>query len=241
MSRWFRFYDEALNDKKVQRLAPHLFKTWINLLCLASKSKGKLPCDDDISFELRISVQDARQQLEDLVLAGLVDIMPDGSREPHNWQERQFTSDTSQERTRKYRERLKGKSCDVTVTPDVTTPESESYSDTDTKPKGLPSSLEPARGIEDLKGFKNVFGMKDDRKKEKLVCRAEGLGIDVEEVTKLCKDHGAKNRPAYFTALCVQRLQKGLPGLDEAVIRAALWDKGDDAYKTVLRLIMEAA
>ena len=50
MSRWFRFYDEALDDPKVQRLAPHLFKTWINLLCLASKEDGTMPSNDDIAF-----------------------------------------------------------------------------------------------------------------------------------------------------------------------------------------------
>lgn len=241
MSRWFRFYDEALNDKKVQRLAPHLFKTWVNLLCLASRGKGKLPSDDDISFELRISVQDARQQVEDLILAGLVDIMPDGSREPHNWQERQFTSDTSQERTRKYRERLKGKACDVTVTPDVTPP--ESYTDTDTEPNGLLSSPTAARAreVDDLKVVNKFFGMKDDRKKEKIVQRAEGLGLNVDELTEACNRHKPKNRPAYFTSLCVAKLQEQLPGIKEDAIRRALWDKGDDAYKALLVCILEAA
>lgn len=113
-SRWFRFYDEALDDPKVQRLAPHLFKTWINLLCLASKDGGALPSNDDIAFRLRISVQDAAQQVDDLTLAGLIDIRPDGKREPHGWSERQYASDTSAERTRKYRKRLKEKPCDVT-------------------------------------------------------------------------------------------------------------------------------
>lgn len=120
MSRWFRFYDEALDDPKVQRLAPHLFKTWINLLCLASKEDGTMPSNDDIAFRLRISVQDAAQQIDDLTLAGLIDIRPDGKREPHGWSARQYASDSSAERTRKYRKRLKEKprdvTCDVTVT-----------------------------------------------------------------------------------------------------------------------------
>ena len=30
MSRWFRFYDAALDDPKVQRLPPAIFKlTWV--------------------------------------------------------------------------------------------------------------------------------------------------------------------------------------------------------------------
>ena len=62
MSRWFRYYDEALDDPKVQRLSGDLFKVWVNLLSLASKNDGKLPSADDISFRLRISVQDAQQR-----------------------------------------------------------------------------------------------------------------------------------------------------------------------------------
>ncbi len=112
--RWFRFYDEALDDPKVQRLPPHLFKTWINLLSLASKCDGILPSVDDVAFRLRLSVQDAEQHLSDLVLAGLIDIERNGQRTPHNWQHRQYASDSSAERTRKYRERNKKNTCDVT-------------------------------------------------------------------------------------------------------------------------------
>jgi hypothetical protein len=112
--RWFRFYNEALDDPKVQRLAPHLFKAWVNLLCLASKEQGAIPSDDDIAFRLRISVADAAQQVSDLILAGLVDLLPDGSRVPHNWEERQYPSDTSAARMRKYRKTKKKTKSDVT-------------------------------------------------------------------------------------------------------------------------------
>ena len=33
---WFRAYNGIIDDPKVQRLAPHFFKGWICLLCLAS-------------------------------------------------------------------------------------------------------------------------------------------------------------------------------------------------------------
>ena len=189
MSRWFRFYDDALNDKKVQRLAPHLFKTWVNLLCLASKGAGKIPSEDDIAFELRISVSDAKQQLEDLILAGLIDICPDGSHEPHNWRERQFLSDTSADRTRKYRERISKKPSDVTgdVTGDgpVTRPESYSYSDTKINPNGL--QLEPAR-VKDQGIRFDVLKGRDDGRTKKLESRAEGLGIPVEIGRASCRE-----------------------------------------------------
>lgn len=117
---WFRAYSEALDDPKVQRLHPALFKAWFNLLCLASQHEGYLPSKDDIAFRLRISAQDASQHVDELILAELIDVMPDGRLTPHNWDGRQQPSDSSAERTRKYRKN-KAKSHgdgdgDVTVT-----------------------------------------------------------------------------------------------------------------------------
>jgi hypothetical protein len=105
--KWFRFYGEALDDPKVQRLPAHLFKTWANLLCIASQGGGKLPSDDDIAFRLRMSVHDAASNLDDLILAGLIDIDAKGVRRPHNWEKRQYVSDTSTGRVRKHRKRKK--------------------------------------------------------------------------------------------------------------------------------------
>ena len=239
MSRWFRFYDDALNDKKVQRLAPHLFKTWVNLLCLASKGGGKIPSNDDVAFELRISVQDAQQQTEDLILAGLIDIKPDGSREPHNWSERQFTSDTSVERTRKYRERINKKPCDVTVTPGVTPPESYSYSESEEESNGLLSFPTAAReGAEDRKG--NLVLGKKTKDDDRIVKRAAGLGIPTDELIAAVNRHKAKNRPAYFTKLCVEWLQPKLPRLDEQIIRDAIWKTDPKAFTAVSQLLIEA-
>ena len=67
-----------LDDPKVQRLSPTLFRAWVNLLCLASASDGKLPSIDDIAFKLRVSVQDAQQHIDELILAGLLDPTTDG-------------------------------------------------------------------------------------------------------------------------------------------------------------------
>jgi hypothetical protein len=119
---WFRFYTEALDDPKVQRLPPHLFKTWVNLLCIAGKNNGKLPSIDDIAFKLRLSSQDAEQQLSELILAGLIDITDEG-RSPHNWAARQYVSDCSTERVRKYREKKAETQCNVSVTASETAPE----------------------------------------------------------------------------------------------------------------------
>lgn len=107
MSRWFRFYDCALDDPKVQRLPDRLFKAWVNLLCLASRNAGRLPDLPDVAFALRMSDEDAIDIINDLAAAELIDGDDDGYF-PHNWKGRQFSSDndeTAAERKRKQRDR----------------------------------------------------------------------------------------------------------------------------------------
>lgn len=100
---WFRFYDDVVNDPKVQRLDPNLFKAWVNLLCIASKHNGKIPSSlDDVAFVLRASNDAVLMWIDALIDAGLIDEF-DGFLSPHNWQGRQFQSDKSTERVRKFR------------------------------------------------------------------------------------------------------------------------------------------
>jgi hypothetical protein len=103
MTRWFRVYDDILDDPKVQLLSPELFKTWVNLLAVASRNAGKLPPAHQLAFALRLGAQDMQSRLDELILAGLIDIAADGSMEPHNWSKRQWKSDDSAERVRKHR------------------------------------------------------------------------------------------------------------------------------------------
>ena len=136
MSRWFRLYDEMLDDPKAQRLPPQDFKTWINLLCLASRNDGKLPCISDIAFALRMSDNDAVTMVERLHIAGLIDKRnggPDGFRYfPHGWDKRQYKSDNSAERVKRHREKRNGDgnvSCNVTETPPDTETDTETEAD----------------------------------------------------------------------------------------------------------------
>jgi len=110
--QWFRFYVEALDDPKVQRLSPPLFKCWVNLLCLAAPTNGELPSADDIAFKLRLSTHDTQQVLDELTLCGLIDVVramkrdeTQMKRKMHNWDTRQYKSDTSTERVRRYRKK----------------------------------------------------------------------------------------------------------------------------------------
>ena len=123
MARWFRFYNEALDDPKVQKLPPALFKSWVNLLCLTARHDGTLPPAADIAFALRLPDATVVATLDSLVSAGLLDHDDTGLR-PHNWRSRQHVGDVSTERVKRYRERSMKR--DETVS--VTHPESDTES-----------------------------------------------------------------------------------------------------------------
>jgi predicted transcriptional regulator len=126
MSRWFRLHEEILDDPKVQRLSGDDFKAWINLLCLASKHGGKLPPLADIAFALRLPIETVSTVLERLLNGGLI-VRRSGGADgghyaPHNWAERQYKSDTSTGRVKRFRQRSK--------TVPETAPDTETETDT---------------------------------------------------------------------------------------------------------------
>lgn len=164
---WLRLYTNILENPKVQRLKPEVFRAWVNVLALYKRNNEVMPPIDEIAFALRCSEKDARRYVAELVKAGLLDEADDGLM-PHNWDDRQFSSDTSKERQRAYRERHKqrhgdggsdalvtsqGTDSDVTVTALVTTQErarsdseSESEADTESEPEEEPPNPLRASG-----------------------------------------------------------------------------------------------
>ncbi len=108
--KWFRMYSSILNDPKMQRLSPALFKHWVNILCLANESepRGLLPDVDDIGFALRMKPSEAKSIVTQLDRAGLIDRTPQGRYFPHNWPQRQRSSDDIAARVRTHRERKAG-------------------------------------------------------------------------------------------------------------------------------------
>jgi hypothetical protein len=140
MARWFRLYSEVVNDPKVQRLPCEDFRAWINLLCLASENDGRLPSIEDVAFALRMTVDGALTVVERLSNGGLIDRLNGGPNgyhyAPHGWDKRQYKSDTSTERVKRFRQRSET----VSVTP----PETEADTDTDLKKEKLTAS--PKKG-----------------------------------------------------------------------------------------------
>ena len=97
---WFRFYSEALESRKAQRLKPALFKHWVNLLCLAniSKPRGRLPCLADIAYAFRpMSEPAVAAVLATFASLGFIDPEDDGF-VMHDWDEWQKDSDVAAER-----------------------------------------------------------------------------------------------------------------------------------------------
>lgn len=127
-NRWFRLYDELLEDPKVQMLDAETFRAWINLLCLANRHGGILPDEATICFALRIDNIGARSLLDRLRIATLIDPVKGGRNGKryaiHSWSKRQYKSDGSTERVKRFRERSKA----VSETP----PESETEAERNT-------------------------------------------------------------------------------------------------------------
>jgi hypothetical protein len=105
MNSWWRAYNEAVEDPKLQRLGDKLGWAWFNLMCLASKNDGVLPPIGDIAFKLRKTDQQAAETIASLVKAGLFEKLEDGTFKPHNWNGRQYQSDVSTHRVKRFRER----------------------------------------------------------------------------------------------------------------------------------------
>jgi hypothetical protein len=103
--KWFRFYDEALDDPKVQNLGAAQFKHWVNLLCLASKQddRGAIPDVRTVAFRLRLKPGEAAVTLSRLAEAGLLDAGEDGSYRVHSWAKRQPRSDDVAPRVARHR------------------------------------------------------------------------------------------------------------------------------------------
>ena len=128
--RWWRAYDEAMDDPKLLKLSSDLFRSWFILMCIASKNGGVLPDMDDLAIGLRMTMPRAKRIVDELEHCGLLD-NTDGTLHPHNWNGRQFKSDVSTERVKRFRNGKRNVSSAVSETP----PETETETETETERK----------------------------------------------------------------------------------------------------------
>ena len=104
MSRWFRFYADAMRNPKVAALSDHDFRLWVELLALASENDGHIPPLESLKHVLKRRLDHLSRGLNGLIRALLIDALSDGY-EPHNWSKFQYKSDTSTDRVHKFREK----------------------------------------------------------------------------------------------------------------------------------------
>lgn len=102
MSRWFRFYADAIRNPKVAKLNDAQFRLWVELLAVASENGGVIPPLEDLKHVLKRRLDHLSRGVKDLLNAGLIDPLEDGY-EPHNWKKFQYKSDTSTDRVKKHR------------------------------------------------------------------------------------------------------------------------------------------
>jgi len=104
---WLRLYNEILDNEKILMLSPE--DRWYFIGVLNLKNRGVLDGEQDpdrrdrkVALKLRLLVEEARAVKARLAEEQLVDA---DSWLPLGWDERQFQSDSSKERTRAYRNR----------------------------------------------------------------------------------------------------------------------------------------
>lgn len=129
-ARWFRSYADTHRNPKIARLSDKDFRLWHQLLCIAAENDGLIPPVSDLKNLLRMRLDHCSEALKRFQTGGLLDAKGD-SYAPHNWNERQFKSDSSTERVRKHREG-RNVSGNVSETP----PDTESDTETEKKKEG---------------------------------------------------------------------------------------------------------
>lgn len=132
MTKWFRFYTDAMRNPKVARLSDREFRLWVRLLAIAAENDGAIPSPDDLKHVLNARLDHLLTGVEGLISIGLIDRKGNGY-EPHNWSKFQYKSDTSTERVHKHREKR-----NVSETP----PDTEQIQIQKVTPKGVLSNGE---------------------------------------------------------------------------------------------------
>lgn len=110
---WFRMYHDARKDKKLQALTDSEFRVWFGLLCMASEqpegSRGHVPFRNPAVLALEVSHGDEdllRQTLHRLKSLEIIQQKKTQIIFLH-WNSRQFASDSSTSRVKKYRAKNK--------------------------------------------------------------------------------------------------------------------------------------
>lgn len=204
MTKWFRFYADALRNPKVATLSDREFRLWVQLLSAASENEGRLPPAAELKHVLNTRLDHLLSGLKRLITVGLIDSLEQGY-EPHNWEKFQYKSDTSTARVKEHRARR-----NVSETP----PEA----DTEQRQKKEPIAQQSnaARDLDELERrlfeAAGIAGFRDERHPRLMDLSpirgllAKGYSLDAD-ILPVIRDK-ARNRSfsswAFFTAAIVE-------------------------------------
>ena len=135
--KWFRFWTDTVNDVKMLQLSDYEYRMWTYLLSYASEVNS-LSGQLQITFKLLSLHFHQRfnlfsRAIETFQKVGLVTVSDEGFITITNWNKRQFKSDDSYSRVKKYREVTAKRNVSMTVS--ETAPDTDTDTDTDKRKK----------------------------------------------------------------------------------------------------------
>lgn len=190
---WIRLYDDVLHDAKIDGLTAPQFRFWIKCLLVAKRrDTGRLPAVDALASLTKTTVPRCKGNLTVLSHVQLLDRRGDAY-SIHNWSARQYKSDSSTPRVKRFRER----SSNVPVTPPDTETEQRQKQSSDPsdrlrpQPEPWPDSLfKSANGGEAVAAIIDYWRERghevDDRERGMIaaVVTKHGSGKAVAEVVE---------------------------------------------------------
>lgn len=191
MSRWFRFYADAMRHPKVARLSDKDFRLWCELLAVAAENDGRIPPLEDLKHLLKRRLDHLSSAVDRLISGRLIVCLGNGY-EPHGWSKRQYKSDTSTERVKKHR-----RFGNVSVTPPETETETEVSVSKDTGASADPDKAfwTAAKSYLSGSGSKNPGAL----------------------VGKWCRDYGQPEAAKAITAAQVERAVDPIPYIERVL------------------------
>jgi len=112
---WFRMYTKFANDADIQMMPEHMQRRLLMIFCLRGEETLGTSQEREIAFRLRVTESELFETKALFVRLGFID----EAWNIVNWNRLQFPSDSSTDRTRRYRERQRT-SQERPVTEDVT-------------------------------------------------------------------------------------------------------------------------
>jgi len=139
--KWFRLHAEAIDDDKLNLLAFEDRWHFVAIMCL--KCQGVLDSrkhlDRRVAMKLGLQIKDADEVRRRLMELGLIN----KNWQPAKWNSRQYVSDNSTERVRKYRSKME-RSSNVSETPPDTDTDTDTERDRDETKKPAKSPRQKA-------------------------------------------------------------------------------------------------